>query len=135
MWATTGNHGHQWTYANVILSNPAPFRVTFEGEVGGDKWTNIALDDISFTPECVAAGTVKIFFFPGFFNCNLFSVVCLLKLRLALFPYEFLQTLMGECSELTEQFAQFIHTNELQRLHRLHIVCVCMCVCIYLCVY
>lgn len=58
MWATTGNHGHQWTYANVILSNPAPFRVTFQGEVGGDMWTNIALDDISFSPECVAGGPV-----------------------------------------------------------------------------
>lgn len=57
MWATTGNHGHHWTYANVFLSNPTPFRVTFQGEVGGDKWTNIALDDISFTPECVAGGT------------------------------------------------------------------------------
>lgn len=60
MWATTGNHGHHWTYANVILSNPTPFKVTFQGEVGGDLWTNIALDDISFTPECVAGGTVKI---------------------------------------------------------------------------
>ncbi|XP_027129851.1 MAM and LDL-receptor class A domain-containing protein 1 isoform X2 [Larimichthys crocea] len=59
MWAATGNHGKQWTYANVILSNTAPFRVTFQAEVGGDVWTDIALDDISYTAECVVGGPVK----------------------------------------------------------------------------
>nr|XP_046227551.1 MAM and LDL-receptor class A domain-containing protein 1 [Scatophagus argus] len=54
MWAATGNHGNRWTYANVILSNPAPFRVTFQAEVGGDMWTDIAVDDISYTAECLA---------------------------------------------------------------------------------
>ncbi|KAI3355325.1 hypothetical protein L3Q82_018179, partial [Scortum barcoo] len=58
MWAATGNHRNQWTYANVILSNSAPFRVTFQAEVGGDVWTDIALDDISFTEECVTGGPV-----------------------------------------------------------------------------
>ncbi|XP_068566038.1 MAM and LDL-receptor class A domain-containing protein 1 isoform X1 [Cebidichthys violaceus] len=58
MWAATGNHGSQWTYANVILSNPAPFRVTFQAEVGGDMWTDVALDDISYTAECVVEGLV-----------------------------------------------------------------------------
>uniref|UniRef100_A0A673AYJ2 MAM and LDL receptor class A domain containing 1 n=1 Tax=Sphaeramia orbicularis TaxID=375764 RepID=A0A673AYJ2_9TELE len=58
MWAATGNHGNQWTYANVILSNPAPFRVTFQAEVGGDIWTDIALDDISYTAECMVGGPV-----------------------------------------------------------------------------
>ncbi|XP_074549659.1 MAM and LDL-receptor class A domain-containing protein 1 isoform X2 [Halichoeres trimaculatus] len=56
MWATTGNHGNQWTYANVILSNPAPFRVTFQAEAGGDVWTDIALDDISYTADCMEEG-------------------------------------------------------------------------------
>lgn len=60
MWAATGNHGNQWTYANVILSNPGPFRVTFQAEVGGDVWTDIALDDISYTAECVAGGKAKV---------------------------------------------------------------------------
>ncbi|XP_026219478.1 MAM and LDL-receptor class A domain-containing protein 1 [Anabas testudineus] len=58
MWATTGNDGKRWTYANVILSNPAPFRVTFQAEVGGDMWTDIALDDISYTAECMSGGPV-----------------------------------------------------------------------------
>uniref|UniRef100_A0A3Q3L091 MAM domain-containing protein n=1 Tax=Mastacembelus armatus TaxID=205130 RepID=A0A3Q3L091_9TELE len=58
MWAATGNHAKEWTYANVILSNPAPFRVTFQAEVGGDMWTDIALDDISYTAECIVGGPV-----------------------------------------------------------------------------
>ncbi|XP_068160688.1 MAM and LDL-receptor class A domain-containing protein 1 [Antennarius striatus] len=53
MWTATGNHGNQWAYANVILSNPAPFRVTFQAEVGGDVWSDIALDDITYTADCV----------------------------------------------------------------------------------
>lgn len=79
MWATTGNHGHQWTYANVILSHTAPFRVTFQGEVGGDMWTNIALDDISFTPEC-AAGGLCVSLYPWFL---------LIPLSFPLFPHLF----------------------------------------------
>uniref|UniRef100_A0A3B3ZF93 MAM domain-containing protein n=1 Tax=Periophthalmus magnuspinnatus TaxID=409849 RepID=A0A3B3ZF93_9GOBI len=58
MWAASGNHGRQWNYANIVLSNHSPFRVTFLGEVGGDMWTDIALDDISFTEECVVGGAV-----------------------------------------------------------------------------
>nr|XP_054607469.1 MAM and LDL-receptor class A domain-containing protein 1 isoform X2 [Nothobranchius furzeri] len=58
MWATTGNHDNQWTYANIILSNTLPFRVTFQAEVGGDMWTDIALDDISYTAECTVGGPV-----------------------------------------------------------------------------
>lgn len=56
MWAATGNHGREWTYTDVILSNTAPFRVTFQAGVGGDMWTDIALDDITYTEECVAEG-------------------------------------------------------------------------------
>ncbi|KAF3836644.1 hypothetical protein F7725_029202 [Dissostichus mawsoni] len=35
MWAAAGNHGNKWSYANVILSNPAEFTVSFQAEVGG----------------------------------------------------------------------------------------------------
>lgn len=56
MWAATGNHGREWTYADVTLSNTAPFRVTFQAEVGGDMWTDIALDDIVYTEDCVVEG-------------------------------------------------------------------------------
>ncbi|KAL4635263.1 MAM and LDL-receptor class A domain-containing protein 1 [Arapaima gigas] len=58
MWATSGNHGNRWTYASVVLSNNKDFRVAIEAEVGGDMWTDIAVDDISFTVECTTAAPV-----------------------------------------------------------------------------
>ncbi|XP_051910036.1 MAM and LDL-receptor class A domain-containing protein 1 isoform X1 [Hippocampus zosterae] len=58
MWALAGNQAEGWTYASVILSNPAPFRVSFQAEVGGDMWTDIALDDITYTAECVGGAPV-----------------------------------------------------------------------------
>ncbi|EMP36996.1 hypothetical protein UY3_05797 [Chelonia mydas] len=59
MWSSSGNKGSRWTYANVVLSSNSPFRVTFEIEVGGNELTEVALDDISFTLECMDAGTAK----------------------------------------------------------------------------
>ncbi|CAG5896217.1 unnamed protein product [Menidia menidia] len=59
MWSATGNHGNGWAYANVVLSNASPFRVTFQAEVGGDMWTDIALDDVSYTAECTTGGLYK----------------------------------------------------------------------------
>ena len=56
MWATGGNHGDQWTYASVVLSNPAPFRVTFQAQVGADTRTDVSLDDITYTPGCIMGG-------------------------------------------------------------------------------
>ncbi|CAL8292300.1 unnamed protein product [Lota lota] len=56
MWAAAGNHGDHWSYASVVLSNPAPYRVTFQAQVGGDMWTDVALDDITYTPECIMGG-------------------------------------------------------------------------------
>ncbi|XP_062336134.1 MAM and LDL-receptor class A domain-containing protein 1 [Osmerus eperlanus] len=79
MWASSGNHGDQWSYANVIVSNPGPFRVRFQAEVGGDIWTDIALDDISFTPECTVGGPVTpqpLTCDPDQFQC-LYSFYCI----------------------------------------------------------
>ncbi|GCC20962.1 hypothetical protein chiPu_0000134 [Chiloscyllium punctatum] len=58
MWSVTGNKEDNWIYANVIISNNYPFNILFEAEVGGDDLTDIAIDDISFTLECVTGGTV-----------------------------------------------------------------------------
>ncbi|XP_051970443.1 MAM and LDL-receptor class A domain-containing protein 1-like isoform X1 [Xyrauchen texanus] len=58
VWATCGNHGDSWHYANVILSNVSPFRVSIQAEVGADQWTDIAVDDISFTRECLVGAPV-----------------------------------------------------------------------------
>ncbi|XP_061122045.1 MAM and LDL-receptor class A domain-containing protein 1 isoform X2 [Syngnathus typhle] len=58
MWALAGNQAEGWTYASVILSNRAAFRVSFQAEVGGDMWTDVALDDITYTAECVTGAPV-----------------------------------------------------------------------------
>lgn len=139
MWATTGNHGNQWTYTNVILSNPGPFRVTFQAEVGGDVWTDIALDDISYTAECVAGGKAKVqpavSFSPRISICFLISQ----PRRRFFMPHSPIFTFVwspvfphflyanthalllclqindvtpqGKCSELMESFALSIHIN------------------------
>lgn len=56
MWSSSKNEENKWMYANVVLSSNAPFRVAFEFEVGQSEPTEFALDDISFTLECVDGG-------------------------------------------------------------------------------
>ncbi|KAM9501604.1 MAM and LDL-receptor class A domain-containing protein 1 [Clarias gariepinus] len=56
MWAASRNYGNSWRYGNVVLSNPHPFRVSFQAEVG--KNTDIAIDDLSFTQECAIGAPV-----------------------------------------------------------------------------
>lgn len=56
MWSSSRNEENKWMYANVALSSNIPFRVAFEAEVGWSQPTEFALDDISFTPECVDGG-------------------------------------------------------------------------------
>lgn len=56
MWSATRNKRNAWTYASVVLSSNSPFKVAFEAEVGAKELLEFALDDISFTPECVLGG-------------------------------------------------------------------------------
>ncbi|KAK2536438.1 Malrd1 [Columba guinea] len=56
MWSSTRNEENKWMYANVVLSSNSPFRAVFEAEVGWSQPTEFALDDISFTPECIDGG-------------------------------------------------------------------------------
>ena len=56
MWSSSRNEENKWMYANVVLSSNSPFRVAFEAEVGWSEPTEFALDDISFTPECIDGG-------------------------------------------------------------------------------
>uniref|UniRef100_A0AAY4DRE8 MAM domain-containing protein n=1 Tax=Denticeps clupeoides TaxID=299321 RepID=A0AAY4DRE8_9TELE len=58
MWVTSGNRGKEWHYGSVILSHAVPFSVVFQAEVGGDQWTDIAIDDVSFTTECSTGALV-----------------------------------------------------------------------------
>ncbi|XP_077010524.1 MAM and LDL-receptor class A domain-containing protein 1 isoform X2 [Tamandua tetradactyla] len=58
VWSVVGSRGSGWTYGHVSLSSHSPFKVAFEADVDGAKDIFIALDDISFTPECVSGGPV-----------------------------------------------------------------------------
>lgn len=57
-WSSSRNEENKWMYANVVLSSNSPFRVAFEAEVWWSEPAEFALDDISFTPECIAGGTL-----------------------------------------------------------------------------
>ncbi|KFO21632.1 hypothetical protein H920_16984 [Fukomys damarensis] len=56
VWSEIGKKRTGWTYGRVSLSSNSPFKVAFEADLGGDGDVFIALDDISFTPECVSGG-------------------------------------------------------------------------------
>uniref|UniRef100_A0A8C3QSZ7 MAM and LDL receptor class A domain containing 1 n=1 Tax=Cyanoderma ruficeps TaxID=181631 RepID=A0A8C3QSZ7_9PASS len=57
MWSSSRNEENKWMYGNVVLSSNSLFRVAFEAEVGWSQATEFALDDISFTPECIDGGS------------------------------------------------------------------------------
>lgn len=56
MWSMIGNKRTGWMYGHVPLSSNSPFKVAFEADLSGKENIFIALDDISFTPECVFGG-------------------------------------------------------------------------------
>uniref|UniRef100_A0A8C0V0E8 ADP-ribosylation factor-like protein 14 n=1 Tax=Cyanistes caeruleus TaxID=156563 RepID=A0A8C0V0E8_CYACU len=58
MWSSSRNEENKWMYGSAVLSSNSHFRVAFEAEVGWSQPTEFALDDISFTPECIDGGPV-----------------------------------------------------------------------------
>ncbi|XP_032927197.1 MAM and LDL-receptor class A domain-containing protein 1 [Catharus ustulatus] len=56
MWSSSRNEENKWMYGSVVLSSNSRFRVAFEAEVGWSQPAEFALDDISFTPECIDGG-------------------------------------------------------------------------------
>uniref|UniRef100_A0A8W4F8M9 MAM and LDL receptor class A domain containing 1 n=2 Tax=Sus scrofa TaxID=9823 RepID=A0A8W4F8M9_PIG len=60
VWSVIGNKRTGWMYGHVPLSSNSPFKVAFEADVSGRENVFIALDDISFTPECEFGGPVTI---------------------------------------------------------------------------
>lgn len=58
VWWVTGDTRAGWIYAHVHLSSNGAFKVAFEADLSGNEDIFIALDDISFTPECVFGGPV-----------------------------------------------------------------------------
>ena len=54
-------HGSIWKRRSVNLESKRPFEVVIEGFVGDDYRGDIALDDLSFTAECVRySGTLPV---------------------------------------------------------------------------
>ncbi|CAD7679155.1 unnamed protein product [Nyctereutes procyonoides] len=53
VWSVIGNKRSGWRYTHVLLSSNSAFKVTFEADLAGNEDIFIALDDITFTPECV----------------------------------------------------------------------------------
>ncbi|XP_006869969.1 PREDICTED: MAM and LDL-receptor class A domain-containing protein C10orf112 homolog [Chrysochloris asiatica] len=58
VWSVIGNKRTGWLYGYIPLSSNSPFKVAFEADLGGGENIFIALDDISFTPECEYGGPV-----------------------------------------------------------------------------
>ena len=52
VWSMSGNKGDVWLRGEVTLSSAANFQVIIEGIRGTGFSSDIALDDISFTPGC-----------------------------------------------------------------------------------
>ncbi|XP_070565018.1 MAM and LDL-receptor class A domain-containing protein 1-like isoform X2 [Ptychodera flava] len=53
MWHKSGSQGNQWNYAKVVIGNPHEFKVVFEVIMGEKYMSDIAIDDITFTPTCL----------------------------------------------------------------------------------
>ncbi|CAN7937763.1 unnamed protein product, partial [Ixodes hexagonus] len=56
MWQDVGNRGRRWLYGHAVVGHSQPFNVVFEAHRGGDALTDIAIDDVSFTPSCLYGG-------------------------------------------------------------------------------
>ena len=52
MWSSSGNKGQKWNYGNVLVGDNKNFTVVFESTAGDSGTSDIAIDDVSFTPEC-----------------------------------------------------------------------------------
>lgn len=55
-WEMAGSQGMQWNYVNIPLGSAQDFSVIFEATRGDQGNSDIAVDDVSFTPECSTGG-------------------------------------------------------------------------------
>ncbi|GAB1608585.1 hypothetical protein Ahia01_001142700 [Argonauta hians] len=58
IWKKTGHVADYWERADIELKSTEKFQVVFEGVIGGYR-SDLALDDVSFTAECVIRDTDK----------------------------------------------------------------------------
>ena len=61
IWSRSGNQGDEWLVAQVNVWSPVrAFRISFEGQVAGNKG-DIAIDDVEiFNGKCAAPGEYKL---------------------------------------------------------------------------
>lgn len=52
MWSASGNKGQTWQYANILIGDNVNFSVIIEATAGDRAMSDIAIDDVTFTPEC-----------------------------------------------------------------------------------
>ncbi|XP_022097778.1 MAM and LDL-receptor class A domain-containing protein 1-like isoform X1 [Acanthaster planci] len=57
IWSTRGDQGNDWAYGSAAILSSGKYKVVFEGAVGSNTASNIALDDVTFTPSCVSPDT------------------------------------------------------------------------------
>ena len=62
MWTVSGNKGQKWNYANVLVGDNLNFSVVFEGTIGDKALSDIAIDDVTMTPECATGSKSEIYF-------------------------------------------------------------------------
>lgn len=60
MWSLSGSQGDKWQYANVLVGDNKPYQVVFEATGGSSGRTDVAIDDVSFTPECATGRKFKL---------------------------------------------------------------------------
>ncbi|XP_042229112.1 MAM and LDL-receptor class A domain-containing protein 2-like [Homarus americanus] len=68
-----GNYEALWQEEVKLVSSSKPFQFVFEGETGDPRNTYVALDDVSFTPECpsgVGPPPINNTCGPGMKQCN-----------------------------------------------------------------
>lgn len=53
LWSIRNEQGDEWKKQIIFLKKTVKFRVVFEGVRGVNYQGDIAIDDISFTPECI----------------------------------------------------------------------------------
>ncbi|XP_062570644.1 MAM and LDL-receptor class A domain-containing protein 1-like, partial [Saccostrea cucullata] len=51
-WEMSGSQGQKWKNVNIPLGSAQDFSVIFEATRGDQDHSDIAIDDVSFTPEC-----------------------------------------------------------------------------------
>jgi len=81
LWADSGNKAQQWVYANVMVGNNKNYSVIFEAQAYDSVTSDIAIDDVSFTPECATGSKCWQRYFLNYSIC----LICVSVLNLLVF--------------------------------------------------